>query len=305
MASGVSPESSDVQGPPFRLVRHSVCVRWYLAYGLSLRELKEMMAERGISIDHSTIHRWVVHFSPLLLKGFNRRKCAVSGRWHIDETYIKVRGRWMYLYRAIDSVGDTVEFWFSEHRDLPAAKRSCARRCSVMATPSASSSTAARRIARRSFPVTRKAGCGIGRGGSSSRSASERASTSTTASSRITGASTVVCGLCSVSNLASAIATLGGIEMIHMMRKRQARYAFNPNPLSPSNSKSSPSREAGVVPRVSIARRQFCNGTVQIIAAPSPRAPLPRERLSPRVNSSGLRKGRTRHFLTLPALLRS
>lgn len=81
------------------------------------------MAERGISIDHSTIHRWVVHFSPLLLKGFNRRKCAVSGRWHIDETYIKVRGRWMYLYRAIDSVGDTVEFWFSEHRDLPAAKR--------------------------------------------------------------------------------------------------------------------------------------------------------------------------------------
>jgi len=100
-----------------------LCVRWYLAYGLSLRDLKEMMAERGISVDHSTIHRWVVHFSPLLLKCSNRRKRAVSGRWHIDETYIKVRGRWMYLYRAIDSVGDTVEFWLSEHRDLPAAKR--------------------------------------------------------------------------------------------------------------------------------------------------------------------------------------
>ena len=100
-----------------------LCVRWYLAYGLSLRDLKEMMAERGSSIDHSTIHRWVVHFSLLLLKRFNRRKRAVSGRWHIDETYIKVRGRWIYLYRAIDSVGDTVEFWFCEHRDLPAAKR--------------------------------------------------------------------------------------------------------------------------------------------------------------------------------------
>lgn len=81
------------------------------------------MAERGISIDHSTIHRWVVHFSPMLLERFNRRKRAVTGKWHADETYIKVRGQWMYLYRAIDSAGDTVEFWFSEHRDLRTAKR--------------------------------------------------------------------------------------------------------------------------------------------------------------------------------------
>jgi transposase-like protein len=99
------------------------CVRWYLAFGLSLRDMKEMMAERGISIDHSTIHRWVVHFSPLLLKRFNRLKRAAGRKWHMDETYIRVRGRWMYLYRAIDSVGATVEFWFSKQRDLPAAKR--------------------------------------------------------------------------------------------------------------------------------------------------------------------------------------
>ncbi|CAN0656655.1 protein of unknown function (plasmid) [Nitratireductor aquimarinus] len=70
-----------------------LCVRWYLAYGLSLRDLREMMAERGISVDHSTIHRWVVHFSPLLLERFNWRKCAVTGKWHVDETYIKVRGK--------------------------------------------------------------------------------------------------------------------------------------------------------------------------------------------------------------------
>lgn len=82
-----------------------------------------MMAEHGISIDHSTIHRWVVYFSPLLLRRFNRRKRSVGSKWHMDETYIKVRGQWMYLYRTIDSVGDTVVFWFSEHRDLPAAKR--------------------------------------------------------------------------------------------------------------------------------------------------------------------------------------
>jgi putative transposase len=100
-----------------------LCVRWYLAYSLSLRNLEEMMAERGISVDHATIHRWVVRYSPELLERFNRRKRAVSGKLHVDETYIKVRGRWTYLYRAIDSNGATVEFWFSEKRNLSAAKR--------------------------------------------------------------------------------------------------------------------------------------------------------------------------------------
>jgi putative transposase len=100
-----------------------LCVRWYLAYNLSLRDLEEMMAERGLLVDHSTIHRWVVHFSPRLLERFNRRKRTVTGKWHMDETYVQVRGRWMYLYRAIDSVDDTVEFFFSEYRDPVAAKR--------------------------------------------------------------------------------------------------------------------------------------------------------------------------------------
>lgn len=81
------------------------------------------MAERGLNVDHSTIHRWVIHFSPELLERFNRRKRTVTGKRHLDETDIKVRGRWMYLYRAIDSVGDTVEFLFSENRDLLAANR--------------------------------------------------------------------------------------------------------------------------------------------------------------------------------------
>ncbi len=93
-----------------------LCVRWYLAYGLSLRDLNEMMAERGISVDHSTVHRWVVHFSPILLKRFNRRKRAVGSKWHMDETYIRLKGQWMYLYRAIDSTGDTVDFWTHEYR---------------------------------------------------------------------------------------------------------------------------------------------------------------------------------------------
>jgi transposase-like protein len=100
-----------------------LCIRWYLAYNLSLRDLEEMMAERCISVDHATIHRWFVRYSPELLKRFNARKRAVTARWHVDETYIRVRGQWRYLYRAIDSNGDTVEFWFSERRNLAAAKQ--------------------------------------------------------------------------------------------------------------------------------------------------------------------------------------
>lgn len=98
-------------------------VRWYLAYGLSLRDLEEMIAEQGICVDHSTIHRWVAHYSPLLIDAFNAKKRQVGGKWHVDEPYIKVRGRWMYLYRAIDEAGATVEFLFSPTRNLSGAER--------------------------------------------------------------------------------------------------------------------------------------------------------------------------------------
>jgi len=116
-------EGSVFKGRHFDLSVILLCVRWYLAYGLSLRNLEEMMVERGISVDHATIHRWIIRYSPELLELFNSRKRAVTGRWHIDETYVRVRGQWRYLYRAIDSNGDTVEFWLSERRNLTAAKR--------------------------------------------------------------------------------------------------------------------------------------------------------------------------------------
>jgi putative transposase len=75
-----------------------LCVRWYLAYGLRLRNLEAMLAERGISVDHATIHRWTVHYAPVRLERFNQRKRAVTRKWHMDETDIKVRGQWKYLY---------------------------------------------------------------------------------------------------------------------------------------------------------------------------------------------------------------
>ncbi|CAG9268217.1 transposase [Paraburkholderia unamae] len=100
-----------------------MCVRWYVAYGLSLRNLEEMMAERGIDVDHSTVHRWVIKLLPVLEKTFRRRKRAVGRSWRVDETYLKVKGRWKYLYRAVDKAGDTIDFLLRAHRDKAAAKR--------------------------------------------------------------------------------------------------------------------------------------------------------------------------------------
>ncbi|BDC46079.1 hypothetical protein PTKU15_93760 [Paraburkholderia terrae] len=99
------------------------CVRWYVAYPLSLRHLEEMMAERGISVDHSTVHRWAIKVLPVLEKAFRRHKKAVGRSWRMDETYIKVRGQWKYLYRAVDKEGNTVDFLLRAHRDKTAARR--------------------------------------------------------------------------------------------------------------------------------------------------------------------------------------
>ena len=98
-------------------------VRWYLAYALSLRNLEEIMAERGITVDHSTLHRWVIRLVPLLDKAFRRHKRTVGRRWRMDETYIKIKGQWKYLYRAVDSEGQTIDFLLTARRDAAAALR--------------------------------------------------------------------------------------------------------------------------------------------------------------------------------------
>ncbi|MGF6935356.1 putative transposase [Paraburkholderia sp. UCT70] len=100
-----------------------VCVRWYVAYPLSLRNLEEMMAERGIAVDHSTVHRWAIKLLPVLEKAFRRCKRPVGKSWRVDETYIKVKGQWTYLYRAVDKAGNTVDFLLRARRDKEAARR--------------------------------------------------------------------------------------------------------------------------------------------------------------------------------------
>src|SRR6266852_5317602 len=87
-----------------------MCVLWYVAYPLSLRHLEEMMAERGVAVDQSTVHRWALKILPVLHAAFQRRKRIVARRWRMDETYVKINGQWKYLYRAVDHDGETVDF---------------------------------------------------------------------------------------------------------------------------------------------------------------------------------------------------
>jgi putative transposase len=99
-----------------------VCVRWYAAYPLSFRNIEEMMAERGVFVDHSTLHRWSMKILPVLAAAFRRRKRPVGSSWRMDETYIKVAGQWKYLNRAVDRDGDTVDFLLRAKRDHAAAR---------------------------------------------------------------------------------------------------------------------------------------------------------------------------------------
>jgi transposase-like protein len=120
----MSPFSSSLfHGRHFDRAIIILCVRWYITYKLSYRDLVEMMAERGVDVSHTTILRWVQFYVPEFEMRWRRHARPVGTSWRVDETYIRVRGRWAYLYRAVDKQGLTVDFLLSEYRNIAAARQ--------------------------------------------------------------------------------------------------------------------------------------------------------------------------------------
>ena len=101
----------------------TLAVRWYLRFGLSYRDVEELLAERSVEVDHVSVYRWVQRFAPEFAEAARACRHIVGGRWHVDETYVKVRGIWRYLFRAIDQFGQVIDVLLSPRRDTAAARR--------------------------------------------------------------------------------------------------------------------------------------------------------------------------------------
>lgn len=118
---------------PKSVILHAVF--FYLRYAVSYRDLEEILAERGVKVDHATLNRWVVKFAPLIAARAQAKKRRTAPSWRMDETYIKVKGRWTYLYRAVDRDGQTLDFMLSDRRDLLAARSFFRRAISANGVP--------------------------------------------------------------------------------------------------------------------------------------------------------------------------
>ena len=118
---------------PSHVILHAVF--FYLRYGVSYRDFEEILAERGVQVDHATLNRWVVKYATALASAAQKRKAPTAASWHLDETYVKVRGDWCYLYRAVDRNGQTLDFMLSEHRDEAAALQFLAKAVSSNGLP--------------------------------------------------------------------------------------------------------------------------------------------------------------------------
>jgi transposase-like protein len=101
----------------------TLAVRWYLRFGLSYRDVEELLAERGVEVDHVTVYRWVQRFAPEFAEAARARQHLIGDRWHVDETYLKVGGTWRYLFRAMDQFGQVIDVYLSPRRDAMAARR--------------------------------------------------------------------------------------------------------------------------------------------------------------------------------------
>ena len=188
-------------------------VRWYLAYPLSYRHVEELLEERGVPIDHATIQRWVVKYSPLLEEAFHRRKRPVWVSWRMDETYIKVKGQWYYLSRAVDKTGQTIDFLLTAQRDKRRRYAFSRKRSAATGCPRRSPSTGVRPMRRRSRATTRS---------TVRPSPSARSSISTISWNKtIEAVKRVTRPMLGFKSFDAAQGTLVGVELMHMIKKKQ------------------------------------------------------------------------------------
>jgi IS6 family transposase len=117
------PVSASFEGFRFPPDVILLAVRWYLRYGLSYRDVEELLAERGVNVDHVTIYRWVQRFTPMVIEAARPCRHSVGDRWFVDETYVKVAGVWRYVYRAVDQHGQVIDVFVSKRRNIPAATK--------------------------------------------------------------------------------------------------------------------------------------------------------------------------------------
>jgi putative transposase len=189
-------------------------VHWYAAYTISYRQLEEMTEEHGVEVDHVTLNRWMLQLVPLLDQEFRARKYPIFPSWRMGETYVRVKGRWKYLYRTVDSAGATVDFLMTAKRDRKAAPRFLRKAIGGMERLRRSRSTRAAPIRRRSKPTMRAC--------SRQRDLSDQIPQQ----DRRTGPSVhqaVDAPMPRFKSFGSAAVTLAGIELIHMIRKSQLR----------------------------------------------------------------------------------
>jgi transposase-like protein len=192
-------------------------VRWYVAYPMSYRQLEEMMEERGVEADRSTLNRRVVKYAPLLEKQFRARKRAIGSSWRLDETYVKVKGRWKYLYRAVDKAGATVDFLLTAKRDRKAALRSLPKAIGQHGKPEkiTIAKSGANTAAIESYNAEHEADIEIRR----IKYLNNIVEQDHRAVKRVTRP------MLGFKSFRAASATLSGIELMHMIRKGQSRVS--------------------------------------------------------------------------------
>ncbi|MEK4032298.1 IS6 family transposase [Methylocystis sp. IM3] len=188
-------------------------VRWYVAYPISYRQLEEMMEERGVEVDHSTLNRWVVKYAPELDRQFRSCKRPVGSSWRLDETYVKIKGTWEYLYRAVDKAGATVDFLLTAKRDRKAALRFLRRAIDQNGAPTKITidKSGANTAAIESYNAEHKADIKIRR----RKYLNNIVEQDHRAIKRVTRPSL------GFKSFRSAAATLAGVELMHMIRKGQ------------------------------------------------------------------------------------